>query len=469
MDAKLRVVRGPLSGETIRVPVGKLLIGRETDCQLRLDSKSVSLHHCVLLLDEYTLRIRDLGSTNGTLVNGHRVGKHESILMHDDTISIDDLTFRIDLSSESDPLAFTPADEQPADSSSALDATAILDGDTHPVVPIEASPTEVAPVEAFQVSSPEPPSQNESALPKAASNAGARMTLQSSGAMVAERRVATTAPPSVSSRHVTPPKTSPKKVVEQAATPTTQSKPSAVEPKRTAKPQSKAAGKVERSAKTSTSIGLGRVLPIAGLIGLVALVAGGAYFLRGPGQATPYAAPPAYVVFSPKSFEAVLSCEVPADWKQRFRGGKNVGPVWAGFTDGRLSVEISENLTGGAIREAVVAMRKKAAPARRDAPAAEQIHEYLRDKSSENFKSYNEAPRSRGIKTKGYGEAQISDFTATEGVFSTEIRGCRATALNQAHQLTVICKCPASLFEDARPVFEKIVASLSFEAAADAK
>jgi hypothetical protein len=35
--------------------------------------------------------------------------------------------------------------------------------------------------------------------------------------------------------------------------------------------------------------------------------------------------------------------------------------------------------------------------------------------------------------------------------------------------LTVICKCPASLFEDARPVFEKIVASLSFEAAADAK
>jgi hypothetical protein len=286
--------------------------------------------------------------------------------------------------------------------------------------------------------------------------------------MVAERQVATSVPTSVSSPRVMPPKALPKKVVEQSATLTSQSNQSAVESKRIAKPQSKAAGKIERRSKTSISIRPGRTLIIAGLIGSVALAAGGAYFLRGSGQGTPYVAPATYVSFSPKIFEMTLNCEVPADWKQRFRGGKNIGPMWAGFTDGRLSVEISENLTGGAIREAVVAMRKKAAPARRDAPAVEQIHEYQREKSSENFKSYNEAPRSQGIKTKGYGDAQISDFTATEGIFSTEIRGCRATALNQAHQLTVICKCPPSLFEDAKPVFEKIVASLSFEAA-DAK
>ena len=74
MDAKLRVVKGPFSGRTIRVPQGKLLIGREKDCQLRLDSNSVSRHHCVLLLDEYALRIRDLGSKNGTIVNGTRIG-----------------------------------------------------------------------------------------------------------------------------------------------------------------------------------------------------------------------------------------------------------------------------------------------------------------------------------------------------------------------------------------------------------
>jgi hypothetical protein len=179
--------------------------------------------------------------------------------------------------------------------------------------------------------------------------------------------------------------------------------------------------------------------------------------------------PGAYAQFSPKTFEMGMTCEVPADWKQLFRGGKNIGPMWAAFTDGRLSIEISENLSGGAIREAVVAMRKKADPARRDAPAVEQIHEYMREKSSANFKTYSETPRSRGIKTKGYGEARISDFTATEGIFSTELKGCRATVLNQAHQLTVTCKCPPSQFENAKPVFERVVASLSFDAAADGK
>ncbi len=166
MDAKLRVVRGPLSGETIRVPVGKLLIGRATDCQLRLDSQAVSLHHCVLLLDEYTLRIRDLGSTNGTFVNGHRVGKHESILLHEDTVSIDNLTFQIDLGGGSDRLAMTPAEAEPAASSSALDGTAIFDGDTDPVVPIKVAPAEVAPVDAVEVSPPEPSSRDESAALK---------------------------------------------------------------------------------------------------------------------------------------------------------------------------------------------------------------------------------------------------------------------------------------------------------------
>jgi hypothetical protein len=165
----------------------------------------------------------------------------------------------------------------------------------------------------------------------------------------------------------------------------------------------------------------------------------------------------------------ILSCEVPEDWKQEFRGGKNAGPIWARFTDGRLSIEICENLTADGIREAVAAMRKKVDPARRESPPAEQIHEYQREKSSEKFKSYTEAPRSRGIKTKGYGEARVSDFTATEGLFGTEVSGCRATALNQAHQLTVTCKCPPSQFPAAKPVFESVILSLSFGVIGDAK
>jgi hypothetical protein len=452
MDARLRVVRGPLSGETIRVPRGKLLIGRETDCHLRLDSKSVSAHHCVLLLDEYTLRIRDLGSTNGTFLNGNRIGKHESILLHDDTISIDELTFQIDLSQPADCVATTPEESLPIVSPNALDSTGIFDGDTDPVVPTDV----------VQPSSPEPRCEEEPDELSAAergTSSGARMSLQLGATVAKERRAAST-PSAVASPPVALRKAAPKKVAEPAISLTTPSKPSAVNAKQSAKPKPRAAAKIERSPKTSKSISKRSALVIAGSIALVGLV-GGMFFLRGSGQATKFEAPQKYVQFSPKSFETILTCEVPEDWKQKFRGGRNSGPVWAQFTDGRLTIEICENLTGDGIREAVVAMRKKVDPARRDAPAAEQIHESQRQKSAENFKSYNEAPRSRGIETKGYGEARISEFTATEGLLGTEVSGCRATALNQAHQLTVTCKCPPSLLHDAKPVFEKVISSLS--------
>jgi hypothetical protein len=461
MDARLRVVRGPLSGETIRVPRGKLLIGRETDCHLRLDSKSVSAHHCVLLLDEYTLRIRDLGSTNGTFLNGNRIGKHESILLHDDTISIDELTFQIDLSQPADREAATAEEVQPVVSPNALDATGIFDGDTDPVVPTDV----VEPPSPESRSEDEP---DESSAAEGGTNVGPRMNLQHAASMVSEGRRATATLSAVASPPVTPRKGTPKTVAEPAVTLTTPSKPLAVNPKQSAKPKPSAPAKIERNPKRSKSISKKSALVIAGSIALVGLVGGGVILLRS-GQATKFEAPQKYVQFSPKSFETILTCEVPEDWKQKFRGGRNAGPIWARFSDGRLTIEICENLSGDGIREAVAAMRKKADPARRDAPPAEQIHEYQRQKSSENFKSYNEAPQSRGLETKGYGEARVSDFTATEGLFGTEVSGYRATVLTQAHQLTVTCKCPPSLIPDAKPVFEKVISSLGFGAVTEAK
>jgi len=133
MDARLKVLSGPCSGETIPVLHGKLLIGREPDCQLRLDSGLVSRHHCVLLLDEYTLRIRDLGSTNGTFVNGSRIGKGQTVLMHGDIVSIAsnrEMTFEIQLVEE--PAGTLPVvpEAQPSDSASALEGTGLFDGET---------------------------------------------------------------------------------------------------------------------------------------------------------------------------------------------------------------------------------------------------------------------------------------------------------------------------------------------------
>jgi FHA domain len=53
----------------------ELVIGRSRDCDVVLGSQGVSRRHARLLFRDGHWVIRDLGSTNGTLVNGVRVGR----------------------------------------------------------------------------------------------------------------------------------------------------------------------------------------------------------------------------------------------------------------------------------------------------------------------------------------------------------------------------------------------------------
>jgi pSer/pThr/pTyr-binding forkhead associated (FHA) protein len=102
MDARLKVVGGPLSGQSIRL-ARKLLIGRAEDCDLRIDSDFVSWYHCILLRDEHSLRLRELGSKNGTFVNGCRIGTNAIVLLHDDNVCIGEINFLVDLSPATEP------------------------------------------------------------------------------------------------------------------------------------------------------------------------------------------------------------------------------------------------------------------------------------------------------------------------------------------------------------------------------
>jgi len=71
------------------------IVGRKEDCDVRLDHKSVSKQHCVIVRTDGLLLVRDLGSTNGTRVNGQRVRR--AALLPDDQVSFASLRFKVHL------------------------------------------------------------------------------------------------------------------------------------------------------------------------------------------------------------------------------------------------------------------------------------------------------------------------------------------------------------------------------------
>jgi predicted component of type VI protein secretion system len=86
----------PLDGSPpITINKDLVVIGRKEDCDVRLEHKSVSKMHCVLVKTDGLLLLRDLGSTNGTRVNGTRVRR--AALLPNDQLSIAHYKFRIHL------------------------------------------------------------------------------------------------------------------------------------------------------------------------------------------------------------------------------------------------------------------------------------------------------------------------------------------------------------------------------------
>jgi predicted component of type VI protein secretion system len=90
-------------GPAFEVLKDMVVVGRKSDCDLFLDHKGVSKHHCVLVKTDGLLVLRDLGSTNGTRVNGTRVRR--AALLPNDKVSFANFHFKIHLGPEDVPIA----------------------------------------------------------------------------------------------------------------------------------------------------------------------------------------------------------------------------------------------------------------------------------------------------------------------------------------------------------------------------
>jgi hypothetical protein len=120
MDARLVVAKGKTTVREIPLGGPNTIIGRRTDCGLRIPSPLVSRQHCEIKCSGNRLVVRDLGSSNGTFVNGSKVKQKE--LKSGDTLGVGPITFIIQLGdapiSPSDtarPVAAAAADDDVAD------------------------------------------------------------------------------------------------------------------------------------------------------------------------------------------------------------------------------------------------------------------------------------------------------------------------------------------------------------------
>jgi pSer/pThr/pTyr-binding forkhead associated (FHA) protein len=70
---RLLVVEGPEPGQKIELSEDEMVIGRESAAGIVIASPAVSRRHAALRLVDGEVVLEDLGSSNGTFVNGQRV------------------------------------------------------------------------------------------------------------------------------------------------------------------------------------------------------------------------------------------------------------------------------------------------------------------------------------------------------------------------------------------------------------
>ncbi len=105
------------AGETKPYPLvtDETVLGRLPECTIQVDSNMVSRKHARLIREGTRFYVEDLGSGNGTAVNGQRIAAR-TLLNHDDRVKLGPILFRFEdplVGSKTEPEGFRPSPKMP--------------------------------------------------------------------------------------------------------------------------------------------------------------------------------------------------------------------------------------------------------------------------------------------------------------------------------------------------------------------
>ena len=122
--ARLVLLSEGFNGRTYELKVDRTTVGRVSDNAFEIPEASVSSHHAEILLRGNDIVIRDLGSTNGTFINGEKIT--EAVLKPGQTLRFGTIDLRLDTGDapvSGAPMGGTSASKKPKQS---LDQTVII-------------------------------------------------------------------------------------------------------------------------------------------------------------------------------------------------------------------------------------------------------------------------------------------------------------------------------------------------------
>ena len=96
IQVQLIVVQGKPEGKTIPLVGPIFRVGRNETCHLRPQSEQVSREHAEIAIGEQSVVVRDLGSRNGTFVNGKPITEPHA-LKNGELLQIGHLTFAVSI------------------------------------------------------------------------------------------------------------------------------------------------------------------------------------------------------------------------------------------------------------------------------------------------------------------------------------------------------------------------------------